>query len=135
MALSFDKALGVHQHTLGVRSERAEVLASNMANVDTPNYKARDIDFKTALAQAQSSQAGRQSLSRTSEKHIAASSQMMSPEMKFRLPNQPDTGDGNTVDIQTERSNYLQNAMEYQASVQFLSSKFKGLTKALKGGE
>lgn len=134
MALSFDKALGIHQYTLGVRSQRAEVLASNMANVDTPNYKARDIDFKSALAQAKSSQSGRQSLALTSEKHIASQSQM-SPEMKFRLPNQPDTGDGNTVNIQTERSHYLQNALEYQASAQFLTSKFKGLTKALKGGQ
>lgn len=134
MAITFDKALGIHQHTLGIRTERAEVLASNMANVDTPNYKARDIDFKTALAQAKSSQLGRQNLALTNERHIAAGSQM-SPEMKFRVPNQPDTGDGNTVDIQTERSHYLQNALEYQSSVQFLSGKFKGITKALKGGQ
>ena len=132
MALSFDKALGIHQYTLGVRSERAEVLASNMANVDTPNYKARDIDFKAALALAKGGQSGRQSLAQTSERHISFSSQM-SPEMKFRLPDQPDTGDGNTVNIQTERSHYLQNSMEYQASVQFLAGKFKGISKALKG--
>ena len=132
MAINFDKALGIHQYTLGIRSERAEVLASNMANVDTPNYKARDIDFKAALSQAQSAQVGRQGLARTSEHHIAMSSRM-TPEMKFRLPNQPDTGDGNTVNIQTERNQFLQNALEYQTSVQFLSSKFKGISKALKG--
>ncbi|MCM2678935.1 flagellar basal body rod protein FlgB [Echinimonas agarilytica] len=132
MAINFDNALGIHQHTLGVRSQRAEVLASNMANADTPNYKARDIDFQTALSRAQSNQSGRQSLARTNERHIAMSSEM-TPEMKFRVPNQPDTGDGNTVDVQAERNNYLQNSLEYQASVQFLGSKFKGLTKALKG--
>ncbi|MBD1390826.1 flagellar basal body rod protein FlgB [Neiella sp. HB171785] len=132
MAISFDRALGVHQHTLGIRSERAEVLASNMANADTPGYKARDVDFKAALAQAQGNAVSRQHLAKTDGKHLAGSSQF-SPELKFRVPNQPDTGDGNTVDMQSERNSYLQNALEYQASVRFLDSKFKGLTKALKG--
>ena len=58
MAISFDKALGVHQYTLGVRSQRAEVLSSNIANADTPNYKARDVDFAKAMNSAQSRQSG-----------------------------------------------------------------------------
>lgn len=132
MAISFDKALGVHQHTLGIRSQRAEVLASNMANADTPGFKARDMDFKAALAKAQSSVTSRQNLAQTDGRHIAATSEF-SPELKFRVPNQPDTGDGNTVDMQAERNSYLENSLEYQASVRFLSGKFKGLTKALKG--
>ena len=133
MAINFNNALGIHQHTIGIRAQRAEVLASNMANVDTPHYKARDLDFKTALAQANGS-LNRQSLATTSEGHIGGQSHM-SPEIKYRSVNQPDTGDGNTVDIQSERSNYLQNALEYQASVQFLASKFSGLNKAIKGGQ
>ena len=58
MALSFDKAFGVHQYTLGVRAKRAEVLSSNIANADTPGYKARDIDFAQALQDAQHQQQG-----------------------------------------------------------------------------
>jgi len=132
MAISFDNALGIHQYTMGIRSERAEILSSNLANADTPGYKAKDVDFKQALADAKGSQSRRQNLARTNEKHFDVGSSL-SPHVKYRVPLQPDTGDGNTVDVQVERNKFLQNGMEYQASVQFLGSKFKGLTKALKG--
>ncbi|GAA5213867.1 flagellar basal body rod protein FlgB [Corallincola platygyrae] len=130
MAISFDKALGIHQHTVGIRTKRAEVIASNIANADTPHYKARDIDFKAALANAQARQGF--AMSRTHERHIDVK---LPPtgETGYRVPNQPDTGDGNTVDMQQERNNYLQNAMEHQASLTFLGSKFRGLTSAIKG--
>lgn len=132
MAISFDNALGIHQYTMGIRSDRAEILASNLANADTPGYKAKDVDFKQALADAQGNLSRRQNLARTHEKHFDVGSSL-SPNVKYRVPLQPDTGDGNTVDVQVERNKFLQNGMEYQASTQFLSSKFKGLTKALKG--
>ena len=130
MAINFDKAFGIHQHTIGVRSERAEVLASNIANGNTPNYKAKDHDFKTALANAQ--QGLSYSLNRTHNKHFKVD---IAPQtsLKFRVPNQPDTGDGNTVDVQTERNMYLQNALEYQASIRFMDGKVKGLLKAISG--
>ena len=54
MAINFERALGVHQHTLGIRAKRTEMLASNIANADTPHYKARDISFSDALAAAKS---------------------------------------------------------------------------------
>lgn len=69
MAISFDKAFGVHQYTLSVRAKRAEVLSSNIANADTPGFKARDINFSQALQDAQSQQGF--GLSTTSEKHFA----------------------------------------------------------------
>ena len=128
MAISFDKALGVHPHAMLIRSQRAEVLATNIANADTPGYKAKDIDFASALKAARSTQQSGNSMVTTNEKHIAGGTR--SSEL-FRNPNQGDTGDGNSVDIQVERNLYTQNAMEYQASLQFLSSKFKGLNKAL----
>ncbi len=130
MAINFDKAFGVHQYTLGVRSRRSEVLASNIANADTPKYKARDVNFGDALAAAKTG--SNFSLQRTNSKHFAISSQMQS-DIKFRVPNQPDTGDGNTVDVQKERSAFMQNSMEYQASLNFLNSKIAGLRKAIKG--
>jgi flagellar basal-body rod protein FlgB len=133
MAISFDKALGVHQHTMLIRSQRAEVLASNIANADTPQYKAKDIDFSRALQSANSAQSSGNSMTRTNDMHLSGKTQLNSGIEKFRNPNQADTGDGNSVDIQVERNLYVQNSLEYQASLQFLTSKFKGLKKALGG--
>ncbi|MCK8043368.1 MULTISPECIES: flagellar basal body rod protein FlgB [Shewanella] len=131
MAISFDKALGVHQHTLGIRSQRAEVLSSNIANADTPNYKARDVDFAKAMTAAQSKQSGL-TMAKSDSKHfdLAALSQQ---HVSYRVPNQPDTGDGNTVDIQQEQSAFMQNALEYQMSLGFLDGKFSGMKKAIRG--
>ncbi|WP_445397038.1 flagellar basal body rod protein FlgB [Zobellella sp. An-6] len=130
MAISFDKAFGVHQHALVARSQRAELLAGNLANADTPGYKAKDMDFQAALSQAQSSQ--NFSLNRTHLQHFAV--ELAPPgTVQFRVPTQPDTGDGNTVDVQAERNGYMENALQYQASLEFLNSKISGLLKAIKG--
>tara|TARA_Y100000766_G_C18863479_1_gene584464 strand:+ start:142 stop:552 length:411 start_codon:yes stop_codon:yes gene_type:complete len=131
MAISFDKALGVQPHAMLIRSQRAEMLATNIANADTPGYKAKDIDFASALKTAKSNQLSGNTMVRTNEKHIAGGTRSVASNELFRTPNQTDTGDGNSVDIQVERNLYTQNAMEYQASVQFLNGKFKGLKKAL----
>ena len=130
MAINFDKALGVHQYSVGVRERRAEVLASNIANADTPGFKAKDLSFKDALASA--TQGRGFNLSKTSERHISGSRDV-GTDLQFRIPNQPDTGDGNTVDVQTERASFMQNSMEYQASLSFLSSKIQTMRKAIKG--
>jgi flagellar basal-body rod protein FlgB len=114
-----------------IRSQRAEMLASNIANADTPGYKAKDIDFAQAFKAATLSQQRGNSMQRTDSKHMHGGSQLNSNIELFREPNQPDTGDGNSVDIQVERNLYVQNALEYQASLQFLTGKFKGLKKAL----
>ena len=130
MAISFDKAFGVHQYTLSVRAKRAEVLSSNIANADTPGFKARDINFSQALQGAQSQQGF--GLTTTSEKHFAL--QMDAPgATQYRNPLQPDTGDGNTVDVQQERSDFMRNSLEYQASLEFMNGRISGLLKALKG--
>lgn len=131
MGISFDKALGVHQFSVGVRNQRAEIIASNLANAQTPGYKAQDIDFKKALQQASSG--ANFSLNRTDGRHIPASGQVGGGQKLYRLPDQPDTGDGNTVDAQVERNLFMQNSLEYQAALDFLGSKFKNMTKALKG--
>ena len=131
MAISFDKALGVHPHAMLIRSQRAEMLATNIANADTPGYKAKDIDFASALKTAKSNQLSGNTMVRTNEKHIAGGTRFVGGDELFRTPNKTDTGDGNSVDIQVERNLYKQNAMEYQASVQFLNGNFKGLKKAL----
>ncbi|WOT06229.1 flagellar basal body rod protein FlgB [Shewanella youngdeokensis] len=131
MAISFDKALGVHQHTLGIRSQRAEVLSSNIANADTPHYKARDVDFAKAMNSAQSRQSGL-AMTKSDSKHFDMAA-LTQQNVAYRVPNQPDTGDGNTVDIQEEQSAFMQNALEYQMSLGFLDSKFSGMKKAIRG--
>ena len=133
MAINFDKALGVHQFTLGIRAERAEVISSNIANADTPHYKARDVDFSAALNVAKTQQQQRNSLEMTADEQHFGLAQLTGQYVKFRVPNQPDTWDGNTVDVQQEQSAFMQNALEYQMSLGFLDSKFSGMKKALRG--
>ena len=132
MAINFDNALGIHQYTLGVRSRRTELLASNIANADTPGYKARDLDFKEALQNAKSRSGI--SLNRTNDSHKSGQSFSMAQlGESFRVGNQPDTGDGNTVDAEVERNLFMKNSMEYQASLDFLNSKISSLRKAING--
>lgn len=128
MPISFDSALGIHAKALAVRSRRAEMLASNIANADTPGYKARDIDFRSVLSQAQSSS----KLKTTHPNHIAGATADAAMQTLYRVPNQPSL-DGNTVDAQLEKSAFAENALRYQASLEFLSGKFKGMKAALKG--
>ncbi len=137
MGISFDQAFGVHQYTMGVRNARSEVLASNIANADTPGYKAKDMDFSTALRQALAKTDPRGvSLSRTDEKHLKGSSFIGGgDDILYRVPEQPDTGDGNTVDIQTERMEFLDNAMRYQASLEFLNQRIVLLNRAIRGDQ
>lgn len=131
MALSLDKAFGIHEAALKLRAERTQVLANNIANADTPGYKARDIDFQAALAGAMEG-AGSATLKTTQPGHIATSMQGGAAELKFRQPFQPAL-DGNTVEMQVEQAEFARNALEYQASLKFLEGKMKGLMQALKG--
>ncbi|EGU21143.1 flagellar basal-body rod protein FlgB [Vibrio mimicus SX-4] len=115
---------------MGVRERNSEVIATNIAQANTPGFKAKGMDFQKAL-QAASSGASI-SLSRTDGRHIPASS-TVTGEILYRTPTQPDTGDGNTVDVDLERNMFMQNQIRHQASLDFLGGKFKNLTKAIKG--
>ena len=130
MPITFDSALGVHEQALALRSQRTEVLASNIANADTPGYKARDIDFKSALATVEAQSTG--SLTRTNSKHIQISTAGGNAEVLYRVPNQSSL-DGNTVDGLIEKGAFADNALRYQASITFLDGKFKGMMAAIKG--
>ena len=132
MPISFDSALGIHQQALLVRASRAEVLANNIVNADTPNYKARDLDFKSILAGESKSDSALK-MARTSAGHSAG---IINPDfaadLMYRNPTQPSI-DGNTVDMQIEQAEYARNALDFQTSFTLLNKKFTGLTKALKG--
>ena len=131
MAINFEAALGIHDKALILRSQRAEVLANNIANADTPGYQSRDMDFGDLLAQAKGQQGV--AIKRTNARHISTAGEMgLGSDLKYRTPMQPSI-DGNTVDTQQEMAAYMKNAMDYQASFQFLNSKFKGLTSAIRG--
>jgi flagellar basal-body rod protein FlgB len=131
--MNIDKYLGVHAQALPLRSQRTEVLAANLANADTPGYRARDIDFKGALAAANSANAPVR-LATTSAGHIDAATVngAGSPELKYRTPLAPAL-DGNTVDAQLEQAAFAENTVRYQATLSFLSSKFRGLMTAITG--
>jgi len=136
MSISFDKALGIHEKALNFRSQRAEVLANNIANADTPNFKARDLDFAKVLAAQQGGDQSRQrvALALTDSAHISAEGLAMAEEagLLYRTPTHPSI-DQNTVDAQVEQAKYAENAIHFQASFTFLNSKFKGLVSALRG--
>lgn len=131
MTISFDKGFELHAQGMKLRSQRAEVLASNIANADTPGYKAKGMDFQKAMQQA--SQKQQSGMSKTHAKHFDVRSEINN-NVDFRTPDQPDTGDGNTVDVQVERNLYLENSLEYQAGVQFLNGKIKALKNVIAGG-
>ncbi len=124
-----DGALGVHEQALQVRSRRLEVLAQNIANADTPNYKARDVDFKAVLAEAGS----RASSMRATDARHYADGELGDPEgMRFRVPFNT-AMDGNTVEMSVEQSHYGKAASDYQATLSFLENRIGGIRKALRG--
>ena len=132
MSISFDKALGIHEKALHFRSERAAVLANNLANVDTPNFKAKDLDFKQALQQKMNPSQGFD-MSTTQARHIGGEGfSTAEGDVLYRTPQQPSI-DGNTVEDQIEHAEYMKNALAFQASFQFLNSKFSGFRSAIRG--
>jgi flagellar basal-body rod protein FlgB len=128
MPLSIEGALGIHDDAVKLRARRTEVLASNVANADTPNYKARDIDFRAALAQAESQQSGK--LRATDARHIQPSGAGGTAEAQYRVPSQASL-DGNTVDPHMEKAAFAENAVNYQTSLMFLTRKINGLRGAM----
>ncbi len=132
MSISFERAFGAHEQALQVQSRRSATLANNIANADTPGYKARDIDFRQALRNAMGGNSGFE-LARTDARHFSGESRYLSTEAQYRVPMQPDTGDGNTVDANVEQAAFAQNAMQYQTSMTFLNSKIRSLLTAIRG--
>ncbi|HFB64760.1 MAG TPA: flagellar basal body rod protein FlgB [Aeromonadales bacterium] len=122
MAISIDKVLGFHPAALLLREKRTTLLASNIANGDTPGYKAKDIDFRRALDSIMNSGASEQSMSA-----------QMQDLVQYRVPLQPDTGDGNSVDMQQEKMAFAQNSLDYQLSLSIIDGRIKGMMKALRG--
>jgi flagellar basal-body rod protein FlgB len=139
MPLNLDTYLGVDQDALKVYAQRTSVLANNIANADTPNYKAQDLDFRSVLAKAGSPNA-QLALSTTSGARLSPASSASATDaagaagtgLKYRVPLAPSL-DGNTVDVQMEQAAFADNTVRYQAALSFLSGKFKELMTAITG--
>jgi flagellar basal-body rod protein FlgB len=117
---------------LTAASQRLELLAENVANADTPNFKARDIDFRAALQEAD--QAATVTLAATRQGHIqGADGPGSRAEALYRVPDQPSL-DGNTVDAQKESAAVAETATRYQTSLAFLDQRIRGLRAAITGG-
>ena len=126
MSISFDSALGVHPYALDVRADRARILAGNLANVDTPGYLARDVDYKSILGRAARQVAAGEQGSAISQ----GETDMQHP--LYRIPYQVSM-DGNTAELSVEQSKFASNATDFQTSLTFLNMKITGIAKAIEG--
>lgn len=130
-----DAVFGVHQDALSLRAYRQQLLASNIANADTPNYKAVDIDFRAELERARGSSAGQLSLNATSPRHLQSDAERANPlatHTMFRTPSQASI-DGNTVEMDVERAQFAENAIHYEASLAFINARIKTMLAAMQG--
>ena len=128
-----NESLNFYGNALSMRGERQRVLASNIANADTPGYKARDFDFGAALEKATANRSsGGQGMHVTDARHISSASGGTPTEadMQYRNPVQP-SADGNTVDMNGERQRFMDNSVHYRADLQILGSQIKGLKSAM----
>jgi flagellar basal-body rod protein FlgB len=124
------KIFGIHEQSLLLRGQRTSVLASNLANADTPNFKARDLDFAAALDSAR--EVARVTMVRTSPLHLDSSERLSGGELKYRIPLQPSL-DGNTVEAPVEQAAFADNAVRYQASLMFINRRITSIESALTG--
>ena len=129
MSKLIDAALGLHPQALSIASKRLELIANNVANADTPGFKARDIDFRSVLAEATQS-AG--TLARTNSGHLGTHGPVGTPEALYRTPIHPSL-DGNTVDSQLEQAAFAEASVRYQATLDLLDGRIGTLRKALRG--
>ncbi len=122
-----DNALGVHAQALVLRSKRMEVLARNIANADTPHFKAKDLDFKSVLKQTKEA-----TLNTTSNLHLPIPMDENPSGEKYRIPFNA-SFDGNTVEMNIEQAKFGQVAADYQATLNILENRVSGIRRALRG--
>ncbi len=131
MPANIDSFLGINEAALKLQAKRSELLAANLANADTPNYKARDFDFKAILSEYQDPRSAA-SLETTRSNHLGGDNAMADPTPMFRMPTQPAV-DGNTVDSEVEKAAFMENSLQYQATLRFIDGSIKTLRTAIRG--
>lgn len=132
-----DNSMRFQQQALNLLTKRQDILASNIANADTPGYLARDIDFSQQLKESMEKgnmATGPLSLTLTAGSHIPASAPAMNNQkILYRIPDQP-SADGNTVDMDRERVSFIDNNIKYQSSLTMLGSEIKGMMSVISQG-
>ena len=131
MAISIDNAFGIHENAMHLQTRRAQLLSQNLANSDTPGYKAKDIDFKAALSSLENSEA-KAPLNATRSGHIQPKGLFMGVESMYRQPMQSSL-DGNTVEPHVEMSEFTENSMRYLMTLRIMSGKINGMLSAIRG--
>jgi flagellar basal-body rod protein FlgB len=131
MSISFDQAFGNHTEALRLHGKRMELLAANLANADTPGFKAKDIDFRSILKDVQSG-VSPVALTASHARHIGPENGLPTVTAMYRVPAQASL-DGNTVEGQIEQAKFAENSLQYQISMQFVSGTIRGLLTAIRG--
>lgn len=133
MLQALDDYLHTRLSALDLHAKRSEVLASNIANADTPNYRARDFDFSKALRAAIGNTQSHVELERTHSAHLSGAADTLLPvRLQYRMPAQASI-DGNTVELDQELAQFSDNALRYQANLTFLNLNFAMLRAAITG--
>ena len=133
MKSRLDSALQFHQTALNLQAQRQQVLASNIANADTPHYKARDLDFSAALKGAIGGRIGPLALASTASRHLSGTpGGAFGGFVGYRSAFQSSI-DGNTVNMDVERAAFAENSVHYEASVTFINSLLRGMQTAITG--
>ena len=123
-----DSVFGVHEKALGMRNERMTVLARNIANAETPNFKARDFEFNDVLKR----ELGMGKLALTNEGHLSVGNANGNGNLTYEVPLNP-SADGNTVEMSVQQAKFGRAAGEYQATLTILEGRISGIRKALRG--
>jgi flagellar basal-body rod protein FlgB len=132
MSSKLDEVFQFHQTAMTVRGYRQQLLASNIANADTPNFKARDIDFSKTMQEALAPGSSGSALSVTSPRHIGGAGNGIGAKALYRTPVQPSI-DGNTVNMDMERTQFAENAIHYEANLALLNGQIKFMMSAIQG--
>ncbi len=133
MVSKIDQFMGFHEAALSIRGQRQQMLASNIANADTPNYKARDIDFSAAMTHALNRSAGvATELTKTDGLHLNMQGSIEGSSPMYRSSIQGSV-DGNTVDMDVERNQFADNAIRYEASLTILNMQIRNILSAIQG--
>ncbi len=133
MVGKIDQFMGFHEAALSIRGQRQQMIASNIANADTPNYKARDIDFSAAMSQALNRSSGNAAeLAKTAASHLDSQGSVNGAPALYRNSAQGSV-DGNTVDMDVERNQFTDNAIRYEASLTILNMQIRNILSAIQG--
>ncbi|HSW05104.1 flagellar basal body rod protein FlgB [Aquabacterium sp.] len=124
--------LDFHAQALTLRAERQRLIASNIANADTPGYQARDMDFTKALREATGAQATAGAMAVTNSGHIAEPAGARSDSELLYATGPQDSLDRNTVDLDRERAAFAENSVKYEATLRFINGSVRSLTEAMR---